>query len=166
MRLEDLAPAKGATKTRRRIGRGPGSGSGKTSGRGHNGQRSRSGFSRRPGFEGGQMPLQRRLPKRGFTNIFRTEYVTINVGDLARRFDAGEEVTPESLRAKGLVKNLRDGLKVLGDGEISHALTVKAHAFTGTAREKVEKAGGACELIEGRPPSNGGEDAAKQADET
>jgi len=149
MNLETLAPAKGATKNRRRIGRGLGSGRGETSGRGHKGQKSRSGYSRRPGFEGGQMPLQRRLPKRGFTNIFRRELVCVKVSDLGARFDAGTTVTPDSLREKGLIKNLRDGVKVLGTGELGRALTVKAHAFTAGARAKIEAAGGTCELLEG-----------------
>lgn len=149
MRLEDLRPAKGAVKQARRVGRGPGSGRGKTAGRGHKGQKSRSGYSQRPGFEGGQMPLARRLPKRGFHNLFRTERVAVNVRDLARLFEAGASVTPESLRERGVVKNLRDGLKILGHGEIGHALTVRAHAFSKTAREKIEKAGGTCEVIQG-----------------
>jgi large subunit ribosomal protein L15 len=149
MELESLRPAKGAVKKGRRVGRGPGSGRGKTSGRGHKGQKSRSGYSSRPGFEGGQMPLQRRLPKRGFTNIFRVERACINVRDLCRRFDAGSTVGPEDLRSSGLLKDVRDGVKVLGDGEVDRALTVRAHAFTRSAREKIEAAGGSCEVLEG-----------------
>ncbi len=147
MDLETLKPAPGAVKNARRLGRGPGSGRGKTAGRGHNGQKSRSGYSRRAGFEGGQMPLQRRLPKRGFTNIFRRELVGVNVRDLAARFAAGASVTPASVREVGLVKNLRDGLKILGSGELPHALQVEAHAFSASARSKIESAGRACLLI-------------------
>ncbi len=148
MRLDDLSPAKGSKKDRKRVGRGPGSGVGKTAGRGAKGQRSRSGYRRRPGFEGGQMPLVRRLPKRGFTNIFRTEYAVINVGDLAELpSGAGPEVTPESLAAAGLVHRNKP-LKVLGDGELTAALRIKAHAFSKSAREKIEAAGGSCEELD------------------
>ncbi len=147
MRLDDLSPAKGSKKNRKRVGRGPGSGLGKTAGRGAKGQRSRSGYRRRPGFEGGQMPLVRRLPKRGFTNVFRVEYAVVNVGDLAGLpSGAGTEVTPESLAAAGLAHRDKP-LKVLGDGELATALTVKAHAFSKTAREKIEAAGGSCEEL-------------------
>ena len=144
MKLHELSPAKGSRRARKRIGRGPGSGLGKTAGRGHKGQRSRSGFSRRRGFEGGQMPLIRRVPKRGFTNIFRKEWAIVNVDRLA---DFEGEVTPEALRERGLV---RPGLpvKVLGDGEVAKSLTVKAHKFSRSAREKIEKAGGKCEVID------------------
>ena len=145
MKLHDLAPAEGSKKRRKRVGRGPGSGIGKTSGRGSKGQKSRSGFSRRPGFEGGQMPLVRRVPKRGFTNIFRTEYVVINVAQLAE-LEGVSEVTPESLAEAGLVRRGRL-LKVLGDGEIDRALDVKAHAFSEPARRKIEGAGGTCEEL-------------------
>ena len=143
MKLHDLSPAKGSRKAAKRIGRGPGSGTGKTAGRGHKGQKSRSGYSRRLGFEGGQMPLIRRVPKRGFTNIFRKEVAAVNVRDLAA-FEG--EVTPELLQEKGLV---RKGLavKILGDGEVSAALTVKAHRFSRSAREKIEAAGGTCEEL-------------------
>jgi large subunit ribosomal protein L15 len=142
MKLHDLTPAKGSRHARKRIGRGPGSGTGKTAGRGHKGQRSRTGFSRRAGFEGGQMPLIRRVPKRGFTNIFRREYSIVNLASL-EQFDG--EVTPESLVEKGLV---RKGMpvKVLGQGEIGKALTVKAHKFSASARAKIEAAGGSCEV--------------------
>ena len=147
MDLETLAPSKGAVRNNKRRGRGVGSGQGRTGGRGSKGQRSRSGYSSRPGFEGGQMPLQRRIPKRGFKNPFRIEYAFLNVRDLDRVFEAGSVVAPKDLRAKGLVKNFRDGLKILGDGQIGKALTVHAHAFTAGAREKIEKAGGRCEVI-------------------
>ena len=149
MQLETLAPAKGAVKNNKRRGRGVGSGQGRTGGRGNKGQRSRSGYSSRPGFEGGQMPLQRRVPKRGFHNPFRKEYASINVRELSRCFEAGGTVAPKDLRAKGLLKHLRDGLKILGDGVIDKALTVRAHAFTAAAKEKIEKAGGRCEVIAG-----------------
>ena len=144
MKLHDLKPAPGSTKSRKRVGRGPGSGNGKTAGRGHKGQRSRSGYSQRIGFEGGQMPLIRRVPKRGFTNIFRQEFAVINVRDLA---DLEGEVTPEVLVSHGLV---RKGMpvKVLGsDGELSTKLTVKAHKFSQSARQKIEAAGGSCEEL-------------------
>jgi large subunit ribosomal protein L15 len=149
MNLETLRPSKGATKNRKRRGRGVGSGQGRTGGRGNKGQKSRSGYSGRPGFEGGQMPLQRRVPKRGFTNIFRKEYSFINVATLGKRFDSGDTVSPVEIRAKGLVKHLRDGLKVLGNGEIDRKLTVRAHAFSEGARQKIEAAGGTCEVIPG-----------------
>lgn len=142
MKLHELSPAKGSRHARKRVGRGPGSGTGKTAGRGHNGQRSRTGFSHRAGFEGGQMPLVRRLPKRGFTNIFRREYTIVNIASL----EAMEgEVTPETLLAKGLV---RKGMpvKILGQGEISKPLTVVAHKFSASARAKIEAAGGRCEV--------------------
>jgi large subunit ribosomal protein L15 len=149
MDLETLRPAKGAVKNNKRRGRGVGSGQGRAGGRGNKGQKSRSGYSSRPGFEGGQMPLQRRVPKRGFHNLFRKEYAFVNVSTLADRFEAGASVSPPDLRAKGVIKHLRDGLKVLGNGDIAIALTVRAHAFTAGAREKIEKAGGSCEVIEG-----------------
>ncbi len=144
MKLHDLSPAKGSKRPKKRIGRGPGSGHGKTAGRGHKGQRSRSGFSQRTGFEGGQMPLVRRVPKRGFTNIFRTEYQVVNVARLA---DLEGEVTPESLVEQGLVRSGQP-VKVLGNGEIATALKVKAHRFSATARAKIEAAGGSCEVVE------------------
>ncbi len=144
MKLHELSPAKGSKRPKKRIGRGPGSGRGKTAGRGHKGQRSRSGFSQRAGFEGGQMPLVRRVPKRGFTNIFKTEYQVVNVARLA---DFEGEVSPEMLVDRGVV---RSGMpvKVLGNGEISAALKVKAHKFSATARAKIEAAGGSCEVLE------------------
>lgn len=148
MKLHDLSPAKGSKKAKKRVGRGLGSGIGKTSGRGSKGQKSRSGYSRRPGFEGGQMPLVRRVPKRGFTNVFRTEYVVVNVGELAELpAEGGAEITPESLAAVGLVRRGRL-LKVLGDGELDRALTVSAHAFSASARQKIESAGGTCEELD------------------
>jgi large subunit ribosomal protein L15 len=143
MKLHDLQPAEGSKKVKKRVGRGPGSGLGKTAGRGEKGQKSRSGFSRRPGFEGGQMPLVRRVPKRGFTNIFRTVYAVVNLGDL-EGFEG--DVTPDSLAEAGLVRRGRP-LKVLGDGEVGRALTVKAHAFSASARAKIEAAGGTCEEL-------------------
>lgn len=147
MELENLRPSAGAVKKPKRVGRGMGSGMGGTSTRGHKGQKSRSGFSQRKGFEGGQMPLQRRVPKRGFTNIFRKELATLNVRDLARIFAAGATVGPEELREKGLLRKGRDGLKILGEGELDRALTVRAHAFSASARSKIEQAGGTCEVI-------------------
>ena len=143
MKLHDLSPAKGSRRSPKRVGRGPGSGNGKTAGRGHKGQRSRSGFSRRLGFEGGQMPLIRRVPKRGFTNIFRKEYAVVNLKDLAG-FEG--EVTPEALLERGLVRRGLE-VKILGDGEVSSALQVKAHRFSRAAREKIEAAGGSCEEL-------------------
>jgi len=147
--LHNLKPAKGSVKNRKRVGRGPGSGLGKTAGRGEKGQKSRSGFSRKPGFEGGQMPLHRRLPKRGFTNApFRKEFATVNLGRL-EVFEAGTIVTPELLVKLGLVKRLLDGLKVLADGQLTKALTVHAHRFSGKAQERIATLGGKAELIQG-----------------
>ena len=143
MKLHDLKPAKASRRPRKRIGRGPGSGTGKTAGRGHKGQRSRAGFSRRAGFEGGQMPLIRRVPKRGFTNIFRTEYTVINVGDLD---GLGETIDVELLVSRGRVRRGMK-LKVLGDGAAPSGVTVRAHRFSVSARAKIEAAGGVCEVI-------------------
>ena len=149
MSLSNLKPAKGSTQARKRVGRGPGSGLGKTSGRGEKGQKSRSGFSHRPGFEGGQMPLHRRVPKRGFSNArFRKEYTELNLDQL-EAFEAGTIVTPEVLLKNGLIRKLRDGVKVLGRGELSKALTVRAHRFSARAQERIAAAGGKAELIEG-----------------
>jgi large subunit ribosomal protein L15 len=149
MGLHNLKPAKGSVRERKRVGRGPGSGLGKTSGRGEKGQKSRSGYGRKIGFEGGQMPLHRRVPKRGFTNEpFRKRYVLVNLGSL-ETFEAGAIVTPESLVEKGLIKNLREGVKVLGKGDLTKALTVKAHKFSAGATERIAKAGGKTEIIEG-----------------
>lgn len=149
MKLNDLKPnAGGGTKARKRIGRGIGSGTGKTSGKGHDGQNSRSGGGVRPGFEGGQMPLFRRLPKRGFTNIFAKEYAIVNIEQL-NRFAADTVVTPELLFSEGIVKKGKaiDGIKILGDGEVSIKLTVQAQKFSKTAAEKIEAAGGKVEVI-------------------
>jgi large subunit ribosomal protein L15 len=145
MRLEDLKPAKGATKKAKRVGRGPGSGSGKTAGKGHKGQKARSGGVKPAGFEGGQMPLQRRIPKRGFTNIFRKEYAVVNLSDLANV--TGNEVTPELLKQNGMVRDMKDGLKVLGMGDLKTKLTVRAHKFSKSAVEKIQAAGGKAEVI-------------------
>lgn len=146
MKLNELKPAVGSRKTRKRLGRGISAGQGKTSGKGHKGQNSRSGGGVRPGFEGGQNPIYRRLPKRGFTNPTRKEYATINV-EFLNRFDEGTEVTPELLQELGLVKSLKSGVKILGDGELTKKLTVKAHKFTQTAQEKIVASGGATEVI-------------------
>jgi len=146
MELHNLTPKAGSRKARKRVGRGPGSGNGKTAGRGHKGQGSRSGTKQKRNFEGGQMPLVRRIPKRGFTNIFRKEHMIVNVGQL-ERFPAGSEVTPEVLLAEGVLSGLADGVKVLGDGALSHKLTVRAHAFSRKAKEVIEAAGGTCEVI-------------------
>lgn len=144
MKLHELSPADGSKHSRKRVGRGPGSGLGKTSGRGEKGQKSRTGYSGRPGFEGGQMPLIRRVPKRGFNNsIFRTEYAVINVSDLA---GLEGEVTPEVLARRGLVRSGQP-VKVLGDGEVNAAVQVKANKFSKSARAKIEAAGGTCEEL-------------------
>lgn len=147
MKLHELSPANGSTKARKRIGRGTGSGQGKTAGKGHKGQKARAGRGMRPGFEGGQMPLQRRIPKRGFVNIFRTEMAIVNVASLEKAFEAGETVTIDALIEKGLVKKVLDGVKVLGNGEITKALTVQANAFSDSAKQKIEAAGGKTEVI-------------------
>jgi large subunit ribosomal protein L15 len=147
--LSNLRPAKGSVRERKRVGRGPGSGLGKTSGRGEKGQKSRSGFSHKDGFEGGQMPLHRRVPKRGFTNArFRKEFAEINLERL-EVFDAGAIITPEVLLKRGMIKNLRDGLKVLAKGTVTKALTVRAHKFSAKAREQITGAGGKAEVLEG-----------------
>ena len=147
MKLHELSPAAGSTKERKRIGRGAGSGQGKTAGNGHKGQKARAGRGMRPGFEGGQMPLQRRVPKRGFNNIFRTEMAIVNVAALEANYDAGAVVTIDSLIEKGLVKKVLDGVKVLGYGEITKALTVQANAISESAKQKIEAAGGKIEVI-------------------
>lgn len=147
MALHNLKPARGSVRTRKRVGRGPGSGLGKTSGRGEKGQKSRSGFSQKVGFEGGQMPLHRRVPKRGFSNHrFRKEYAIVDVARL-ERFEAGAIVTPELLLEHGIIKKLLDGVKVLAKGELSKALTVRAHKFSAGAAERIAKAGGKAETI-------------------
>ena len=148
MKLHDLRPAEGGgVKAKKRLGRGIGSGLGKTSGRGHKGQNARSGGGVRPGFEGGQMPLFRRLPKRGFTNIFAKDFAEINVGVLADYFNDGDVVTPEVLLEKKLVKKAKDGVRILGNGEINVKLEVKAQHFAKSAAEKIEAAGGKAEVI-------------------
>ena len=141
MKLHELSPAKGSKHSRKRVGRGPGSGLGKTAGKGHKGQKSRSGYARQTGFEGGQMTLIRRVPKRGFTNLFKTTYSVVNLNQLG---DFDREVTPESLAQRGLVKS-GARVKVLGDGDIGKALTVVAHKFSRSARAKIEAAGGSCQ---------------------
>ena len=146
MKLHDLKPAVGATTAPKRLGRGVGSGLGKTSGTGHKGAKARSGGGKRPGFEGGQMPLTMRLPKRGFTNNFRTEYVAINV-DRLEVFEDGMVVTPVELIQYGIIKNVQDGVKILGNGEITKKLTVQANKFSASAKEKIEAAGGKAEVI-------------------
>ena len=147
MKLHELRPSEGAFKTSKRLGRGTGSGLGKTSGKGHKGQNARSGGGVRPGFEGGQLPLFRRLPKRGFSNApFKVEYATINVSDL-EKFEDGAVVTPELLKEMGIVKSQLAGIKVLGNGELTKKVTVKAAKFSKTAVEKIEKIGGKAEVI-------------------
>lgn len=146
MELHNLKPAAGSRQKTKRIGRGTGSGLGKTSGRGHKGQKARSGGGVRPGFEGGQMPLQQRVPKRGFTNIFKKEFTEINLKDL-NRFENGTEVTPQLLKEIGVVKSFKDGIKVLGNGNLEKSLTVKLHAFSKSAAEKIAAAGGKAEVI-------------------
>jgi len=146
MKLHQLSQPKGARKAAKRVGRGIGSGNGKTSGRGHKGQKSRSGGGVRRGFEGGQMPLMRRLPKRGFYNLFRKEYAIINIRDLDR-FNEGEEINPQALKERGIIKNLRDGVKVLGEGELKKKLTVCAHKFSKAAEEKIRSAAGEIKVL-------------------
>ncbi|MBL8135997.1 MAG: 50S ribosomal protein L15 [Acidobacteria bacterium] len=148
--LSNLKPAKGSKFTKKRVGRGPGSGSGKTAARGYKGAQSRSGYKSKRGFEGGQMPLHRRMPKRGFNNIFRVEYAVVNLDAIAERFDAGAVVSPETLRAVGLVSDRRMPIKVLARGEVSKAFTVQAHKFSGKAAEKIAAAGGTTEVL-GKP---------------
>lgn len=146
--LNNLGPRKGATSPKKRVGRGPGSGLGKTSGRGHKGQKSRSGYTSNRGSEGGQMPLHRRIPKRGFTNIFRKEWTTVTLEKLDRLFSHGETVNEASLKATGALKKIGGaGLKILGTGEIKKGLIVAAHKFTEGARKKIEAAGGRCEVL-------------------
>ena len=146
MKLHDLKPAVGATTAPKRLGRGTGSGLGKTSGKGHKGAKARSGGGKRPGFEGGQMPLTMRLPKRGFTNKWRVEYATVNVERL-NIFEDGATVTPVELVESGILKNVQDGVKILGNGEITKKLTVKVNAFSESAKAKIEAAGGKAEVI-------------------
>ena len=145
MRLSDLSPKQGSNKKKKRVGRGIGSGHGKTSCRGHKGQKARTGGGTRVGFEGGQMPLYRRLPKRGFTNIFRKDYAVVNLKDLDKLSES--VVTPEVILEKGLIKDTKGGIKILGEGEIKKPITVKAHAFSASAKDKIIKAGGVAEVI-------------------
>jgi large subunit ribosomal protein L15 len=147
MGLDKLKPAEGSKGKAFRVGRGQGSGNGKTAGRGHKGAQSRSGYKSKRGFEGGQMPLHRRIPKRGFTNIFRREFAVVNVDRIAEVFDAGTVVTPELLRERGLVPAGAEPVKVLARGDVAKALTIKAHKFSGKAAEKIAAAGGATELL-------------------
>ena len=146
MKLHELSPAAGSVKDVKRVGRGHGSGNGKTAGKGHKGQNARSGGGVRPGFEGGQMPITRRIPKRGFKNIFAKVYTTINVGDLSA-FDEGTVITAELLKDTGFISKVNDGIKILGQGELNKKLTVKAVKFTASAKEKIEAAGGTAEEI-------------------
>ncbi len=145
--LNNLHPAPGSTHKKKRVGRGPGSGLGKTAGRGHKGQKSRSGYSSRPGFEGGQMPLQRRLPKRGFTNIFKKAWLEISLAKIEENFNAGDIVTPEILHERGLIKKAKHDLVILGTGDVTKSLQISAHRFTKTAKDKIEKAGGSATVI-------------------
>uniref|UniRef100_UPI0040270A54 50S ribosomal protein L15 n=1 Tax=Eubacterium sp. TaxID=142586 RepID=UPI0040270A54 len=147
MKLHELSPTEGSKKAVKRIGRGAGSGQGKTAGKGHKGAKARSGYSRNPGFEGGQMPLQRRVPKRGFNNIFRTEYAVVNLASLEEKFEANATVDAESLKACGLIKKELDGVKVLANGELTKALTVKVSAVSAAAKAKIEAAGGTVEVL-------------------
>lgn len=146
--LNNLRPPDGSTHKKKRRGRGPGSGLGKTAGRGHKGQKSRSGYSRRAGFEGGQMPLQRRLPKRGFTNIFKKEWIEVRLSTLEENFNEGDDVTQEALRQRGLIKKAKHDLVILGNGELTKKLNISANRFTKSAKEKIEKAGGTANLID------------------
>lgn len=146
MRLEELKPAAGSTHRKKIVGRGIGSGVGKTSGKGHKGQNARSGGGVRPGFEGGQMPLYRRLPKRGFTNIFAKKYVAVNV-EVLDKFNDGDEVTAETLLEKGIISKTLDGVKILGRGEVTKKVTVKVAKISESAKEKIEKAGGKAEVM-------------------
>ena len=147
MKLHELTPAEGSTKVAKRIGRGHGSGNGKTAGKGHKGQKARSGGSIRPGFEGGQMPLQRRVPKRGFNNIFAAKAAIVNLGEIDARFEAGAVVDAQALMDCGLVKDCKNGVKVLGNGEMTKSLTIQAKSFSKTAQNKIEGAGGKAEVI-------------------
>ncbi len=148
LRLEDLQPTPNSRKKAKRLGRGPGSGLGKTSGRGHKGQKARSGGGVRPGFEGGQTPLYMRSPKRGFKNVNRKEYTVFNLKQLDLLFVEGEEVSPETLKEKGAMKKMLDGVKILAYGTLSHGLIVSAHAFSAKAKEKIEAAGGKAQVIQ------------------
>jgi large subunit ribosomal protein L15 len=148
MDLSKLKPAEGSTHAKKRVGRGHGTGQGTQAGRGHKGAKSRSGFKFKRGFEGGQMPLHRRIPKRGFHNPFRTEYAVVNLDALVARFDEGAEVTPEAIRESGLVRDARLPIKVLARGDVSKKLSVRAHKFSGKAAEKIAAAGGSTQVLE------------------
>lgn len=145
--LNNLHPAKGSTHKKKRLGRGPGSGLGKTAGRGNKGQKSRSGYSMKIGFEGGQMPLQRRLPKRGFTNIFKKQWIEVSLATLEQSFEAGDSVTPDVMHERGVIAKGHRDVVVLGTGELTKALTISAHRFTKGARQKIEAAGGTVNVI-------------------
>ena len=145
--LNNLRPAEGSTHKKKRVGRGPGSGLGKTAGRGNKGQKSRSGYSGKVGFEGGQMPLQRRLPKRGFTNIFKKQWIEVTLATLENSFEAGDSITPETMHERGVIAKGKRDIVVLGTGDITKALTVSAHRFTKGARQKIEAAGGTVNVI-------------------
>jgi large subunit ribosomal protein L15 len=145
--LNNLKPAAGSTHKKKRVGRGPGSGLGKTAGRGNKGQKSRSGYSGKVGFEGGQMPLQRRLPKRGFTNIFKKQWIEVTLATLENSFEAGDSITPETMHDRGVIAKGKRDIVVLGTGEVTKALTVSAHRFTKGARQKIEAAGGTVNVI-------------------
>jgi large subunit ribosomal protein L15 len=145
--LNNLRPAEGSTHKKKRVGRGPGSGLGKTAGRGNKGQKSRSGYSGKVGFEGGQMPLQRRLPKRGFTNIFKKQWIEVTLATLEQSFASGDEITPETMHGRGVIAKGKRDIVVLGTGELTKALTVSAHRFTKGARQKIEAAGGTVNVI-------------------
>lgn len=147
MKLNELTAVPGSTKPSKRIGRGHGSGQGKTAGKGHKGQKARAGHGMRPGFEGGQMPLQRRIPKRGFNNIFAKEIVTVNVGTLEKKFEDGATVNSQTLIEAGIIKSAKDGVKILNNGTLTKKLTVQAAAFSAAAKEKIEAAGGKAEVV-------------------
>jgi large subunit ribosomal protein L15 len=155
--IHNIGAPKGANKNKKRVGRGPGSGHGKTSARGHKGQKSRSGYSGRAGFEGGQMPLQRRLPKRGFTNIFKKQWIEVKVSDLDKRFDTGDNITPELMVERGMIKKGQlgryEGVVVLGGGEVTKSLNIVAHRFSRGAKEKIEAAGGRATVLGETPPA-------------
>ncbi|HZK20942.1 MAG TPA: 50S ribosomal protein L15 [Oscillospiraceae bacterium] len=147
MKLHELSPTQGSKKSVKRIGRGAGSGWGKTSGKGHKGQKARAGKGSYPGFEGGQMPLQRRLPKRGFVNIFRKEFAVVNLSDLEKNFDDGSVIDIDALLGSGLIKKELDGVKILANGDLSKKFTVKVNAYSETAKNKIEAAGGKAEVV-------------------
>lgn len=167
--IHSIGAPKGANRNKKRVGRGPGSGLGKTSGRGHKGQKSRSGYSSRPGFEGGQMPLQRRLPKRGFTNNFKKQWLEVKLSELEKRFEAGDEITPELMAERGILKKSHlarfHGVVVLGGGELTKSLTVTAHRFSRGAREKIEGAGGRATLVEAAAAAAGAANGEAAPDE-